>query len=108
MLEQRAVYELQQCLQVRLKSIVWNAQGLPVEFFSQLDLIVLSNMCLFAGRTLLERFFQQQEKSECEEEAEKLCSRILAMGLLLPFSDCFGEQYEGSPSHAPPRFSVSL
>ncbi|XP_036427882.1 formin-2 [Colossoma macropomum] len=60
---------------------------------------------VFTGRTLLERFFQQQEKSESEEEAEKLCSRILAMGLLLPFSDCFREQYGGSTSHVTPQFS---
>ncbi|MCJ8738775.1 hypothetical protein PDJAM_G00039660 [Pangasius djambal] len=60
---------------------------------------------VFTGRTLLERFFHQQEKSECEEEAEKLCSRILAMGLLLPFGDCFGEQYGGSTTHVTPQFS---
>ncbi|KAG7324858.1 hypothetical protein KOW79_011174 [Hemibagrus wyckioides] len=59
---------------------------------------------VFTGRTLLERFFQQQ-KSECEEEAEKLCSRILAMGLLLPFVDCFGEQFGGSTTHVTPQFS---
>uniref|UniRef100_A0A8B9LN01 Formin 2 n=1 Tax=Astyanax mexicanus TaxID=7994 RepID=A0A8B9LN01_ASTMX len=51
---------------------------------------------VFSGRTLLEKFFQQQERSESEEEAERLCSRILAMGLLLPFSDCFREQYGGT------------
>ncbi|XP_067286268.1 formin-2 isoform X2 [Pseudorasbora parva] len=45
---------------------------------------------VFTGRTLLERFFQQQEASE-PEEMEKICSRILAMGLLLPFRDCFRE-----------------
>uniref|UniRef100_W5K0U6 Formin 2 n=1 Tax=Astyanax mexicanus TaxID=7994 RepID=W5K0U6_ASTMX len=60
---------------------------------------------VFSGRTLLEKFFQQQERSESEEEAEKLCSRILAMGLLLPFSDCFREQYGGSTSHVAPQFS---
>ncbi|XP_072523508.1 formin-2 isoform X2 [Salminus brasiliensis] len=60
---------------------------------------------VFTGRTLLEKFFQQQERSESEEEAEKLCSRILAMGLLLPFSDCFREQYGGSTSHVTPQFS---
>lgn len=84
---------------------MWKEKSSPVR---QLNLIVLSNMSLSTGRTLLERFFQQQEKSECEEEAEKLCSRILAMGLLLPFGDCFGEQYEGSPSHVTQQFSVSL
>lgn len=73
---------------------------------SGLDCALLS-WFFVPGRTLLERFFQQQEKSECEEEAEKLCSRILAMGLLLPFSDCFGEQYGGSTSPITPQFSVS-
>ncbi|XP_047618608.1 formin-2 [Phacochoerus africanus] len=43
-----------------------------------------------AGRTLLEKLFSQQENGP-PEEAEKFCSRIIAMGLLLPFSDCFRE-----------------
>ncbi|XP_066520200.1 formin-2 [Hoplias malabaricus] len=60
---------------------------------------------VFTGRTLLEKFFQQQERSDSKEEAEKLCSRILAMGLLLPFSDCFREQFGGSTSHITPQFS---
>uniref|UniRef100_A0A8C1N286 Formin 2 n=1 Tax=Cyprinus carpio TaxID=7962 RepID=A0A8C1N286_CYPCA len=55
---------------------------------------------VFTGRTLLERFFQQQDPGE-PEEAEKLCSRILAMGLLLPFSDCFRETYSSSGQIAP-------
>ncbi|XP_043087077.1 formin-2 isoform X2 [Puntigrus tetrazona] len=55
---------------------------------------------VFTGRTLLERFFQQQDSGE-PEEAEKLCSRILAMGLLLPFSDCFRETYGSSGQIAP-------
>ncbi|XP_078086774.1 formin-2 [Mustelus asterias] len=49
-------------------------------------------------RTLLEKLFGQQEKTQLtgeHEEAEKLCSRILAMGLLLPFGDCFREQFCG-------------
>ncbi|ELW70925.1 Formin-2 [Tupaia chinensis] len=53
--------------------------------------------CLFSsvifdyrGRTLLEKLFSQQENGP-PEEAEKFCSRIIAMGLLLPFSDCFRE-----------------
>ncbi|KAI1886939.1 hypothetical protein AGOR_G00200930 [Albula goreensis] len=58
---------------------------------------------VFTGRTLLEKFFQQQEDAQ-PEEAEKLCSRILAMGLLLPFSDCFREQYGGSASQITPKF----
>ncbi|KAG7492689.1 hypothetical protein MATL_G00017240 [Megalops atlanticus] len=58
---------------------------------------------IFTGRTLLEKFFRQQEDTQ-PEEAEKLCSRILAMGLLLPFSDCFREQYGGSTSQITPQF----
>ncbi|KAL0964731.1 hypothetical protein UPYG_G00328150 [Umbra pygmaea] len=50
---------------------------------------------VFTGRTLLEKLFLQQEDAQ-PEEAEKLCSRILAMGLLLPFTDCFREPYGGS------------
>ncbi|XP_060686787.1 formin-2 [Hemiscyllium ocellatum] len=52
---------------------------------------------IFTGRTLLEKLFGQQEKVQLdgEHEAEKLCSRILAMGLLLPFGDCFREQFCG-------------
>ncbi|KAF0881584.1 FMN2 protein, partial [Crocuta crocuta] len=42
------------------------------------------------GRTLLEKLFSQHENGP-PEEAEKFCSRIIAMGLLLPFSDCFRE-----------------
>ncbi|XP_064450460.1 formin-2 isoform X1 [Mirounga angustirostris] len=45
---------------------------------------------VFTGRTLLEKLFSQQENGP-PEEAEKFCSRIIAMGLLLPFSDCFRE-----------------
>ncbi|XP_062051530.1 formin-2-like [Lepus europaeus] len=41
-------------------------------------------------RTLLEKLFSQQENGP-PAEAEKFCSRIIAMGLLLPFSDCFRE-----------------
>ncbi|XP_057625074.1 formin-2 [Chionomys nivalis] len=55
---------------------------------------------VFTGRTLLEKLFSQQENGP-PEEAEKFCSRIIAMGLLLPFSDCFREpcnQNAGSSS----------
>nr|XP_058908827.1 formin-2 [Kogia breviceps] len=45
---------------------------------------------VYLGRTLLEKLFSQQESGP-PEEAEKFCSRIIAMGLLLPFSDCFRE-----------------
>ncbi|XP_077482147.1 formin-2 isoform X2 [Stigmatopora argus] len=46
---------------------------------------------IFTGRTLLEKLFLQQQEEE-PEEAERLCSKILAMGLLLPFTDCFKQQ----------------
>ncbi|XP_035256943.1 formin [Anguilla anguilla] len=44
---------------------------------------------VFTGRTLLEKV--QQDDGTCQE-AEKLCSRILATGLLLPFNGCLKEQ----------------
>ncbi|XP_056432661.1 formin-2 [Gadus chalcogrammus] len=53
---------------------------------------------VFSGRTLLEKLFTQQEQAE-PEEAERMCSRILAMGLLLPFTECFRQQLGGSPAH---------
>ncbi|KAM6898604.1 formin-2-like [Lycodopsis pacificus] len=53
---------------------------------------------VFTGRTLLEKLFLQQQQEE-PEEAERICSRILAMGLLLPFTDCFREQLGGSTAH---------
>ncbi|KAJ8391751.1 hypothetical protein AAFF_G00085230 [Aldrovandia affinis] len=46
---------------------------------------------VFTGRTLLEKLIKPLEGDVCEE-AEKLCSRLLAIGLLLPFSDCLREQ----------------
>ncbi|XP_069024610.1 formin-2 isoform X1 [Embiotoca jacksoni] len=55
---------------------------------------------VFTGRTLLEKLFLQRQQEE-PEEAERLCSRILAMGLLLPFTDCFREQLGGSTGHIP-------
>uniref|UniRef100_UPI003AB063E5 formin-2-like n=1 Tax=Centroberyx gerrardi TaxID=166262 RepID=UPI003AB063E5 len=56
---------------------------------------------VFTGRTLLEKLFLQKEQEEHEEpeDPERLCSRILAMGLLLPFTDCFREQLGGSTTH---------
>nr|XP_008536263.1 PREDICTED: formin-2 [Equus przewalskii] len=54
------------------------------------------------GRTLLEKLFSQQENGP-PEEAEKFCSRIIAMGLLLPFSDCFREPCrQNAPSSSAP------
>ncbi|KAK2815463.1 hypothetical protein Q5P01_025930 [Channa striata] len=62
---------------------------------------------IFTGRTLLEKLFLQQEQEE-PEEAERLCSRILAMGLLLPFTDCFREQLGGSTAHIPSTASAKF
>ena len=59
-----------------------------------------------AGRTLLEKLFSQQENGP-PEEAEKFCSRILAMGLLLPFSDCFREPCGQSAQSSSAPFDVS-
>ncbi|XP_045431980.1 formin-2 [Pipistrellus kuhlii] len=57
---------------------------------------------VFTGRTLLEKLFSQQDNGP-PEEAEKFCSRIIAMGLLLPFSDCFREPCQQSaPSSSAP------
>ncbi|CAM4647881.1 unnamed protein product [Lepidochelys kempii] len=58
---------------------------------------------VFTGRTLLEKLFSQQENAP-QEEAEKLCSRIIAMGLLLPFSDCFREPCNQSAHQSTPTF----
>jgi len=46
----------------------------------------------------LEKLFAQHEQAK-PEEAERLCTKILAMGLLLPFTDCFRQQLGGSPAH---------
>ncbi|KAM8810218.1 formin-2 [Eudromia elegans] len=58
---------------------------------------------VFSGRTLLEKLFSQQENAP-QEEAEKLCSRIIAMGLLLPFTDCFREPCSQSTQQSTPTF----
>ncbi|KAM6271344.1 formin-2 isoform 2-T2 [Spheniscus humboldti] len=58
---------------------------------------------VFSGRTLLEKLFSQQ-KNAPQEEAEKLCSRIIAMGLLLPFTDCFREPCNQSAQQSTPTF----
>ncbi|KAE8601976.1 hypothetical protein XENTR_v10013851 [Xenopus tropicalis] len=57
---------------------------------------------VFTGRTLLEKLFNQQKNAP--EEAEKLCSQIIAVGLLLPFSDCFREQCSKSAPQIPSTF----
>ncbi|KAM9561914.1 formin-2 isoform 1-T1 [Guaruba guarouba] len=58
---------------------------------------------VFSGRTLLEKLFSQQENAP-QEEAEKFCSRIIAMGLLLPFTDCFREPCNQSAQQSTPTF----
>ncbi|KAM4716366.1 formin-2 isoform 2-T2 [Anableps anableps] len=62
---------------------------------------------VFTGRTLLEKLFLQQQQEE-PEEAERLCSKILAMGLLLPFTDCFREQLGGSTAQIPSTASAKF
>ncbi|XP_068611012.1 formin-2 [Brachionichthys hirsutus] len=62
---------------------------------------------IFTGRTLLEKLFLQQQHQE-PEEAERLCSRILATGLLLPFTDCFRELLEGSTGQIAPTAPVKF
>uniref|UniRef100_A0A674AKU1 Formin 2a n=1 Tax=Salmo trutta TaxID=8032 RepID=A0A674AKU1_SALTR len=50
---------------------------------------------VFSGHTLLERLcLQPQGKGVTEEEVERLCCRMLGLGLLQPLSDCFREQHE--------------
>ncbi|XP_012586333.1 PREDICTED: formin-2 [Condylura cristata] len=69
---------------------------------SHLPVLTSNKRVSSAGRTLLEKLFSQQENGP-PEEAEKFCSRIIAMGLLLPFSDCFREPctQNTQPSSAP-------
>ncbi|XP_072265188.1 formin-2 isoform X2 [Pyxicephalus adspersus] len=56
---------------------------------------------ILTGETLLEKLFNQQRSAP--ENAEKLCSEILAMGLLLPFGDCFREQCSKSAEQIPSK-----
>ncbi|XP_013912334.1 PREDICTED: formin-2 [Thamnophis sirtalis] len=58
---------------------------------------------VFRGRTLLEKLSSQQENAP-QEEAEKLCSWIIAMGLLLHFSDCFREPSSQNAQQSAPAF----
>ncbi|KAM3931150.1 formin-2 isoform 2-T2 [Leptodactylus fuscus] len=58
------------------------SSSLPASSFS------LSNA--IKGQTLLEKLFSQQRNPAVD--AEKYCSEIVSMSLLLPFSDCFREQ----------------
>lgn len=54
----------------------------------------------------MEKLFSQQENGP-PEEAEKFCSRIIAMGLLLPFSDCFREPCNQNAGSSSAPFDVS-
>uniref|UniRef100_A0A8C6TN90 FH2 domain-containing protein n=1 Tax=Neogobius melanostomus TaxID=47308 RepID=A0A8C6TN90_9GOBI len=62
------------------------------------DLYLYVHLC--PGRTLLEKLFHQQQQDE-SEEAEQLCSKILAMGLLQPFTECFREPLVDSTGQLP-------
>ncbi|CAH2251230.1 Hypothetical predicted protein [Pelobates cultripes] len=68
---------------------------------AQVSTMSLPNV--FTGRTLLEKLFSQQ--TNAPEEAEKLCTQIIALGLLLPFSDCFREQCSKSAPQIPSTFN---
>lgn len=70
--------------------------------------MVLSFVPGCPGRTLLEKLFLQQQHQDEPEEAERLCSKILAMGLLLPFTECFREQLGGSNAHVPSNVSTKF
>lgn len=81
--------------------------SLPRESSEPGDSLVLLLMIVSsAGRTLLEKLFSQQENGP-PEEAEKFCSRIIAMGLLLPFSDCFREPCDRNAQSSSAPFDVS-
>ncbi|KAL7873733.1 hypothetical protein AOLI_G00128040 [Acnodon oligacanthus] len=63
---------------------------------------------VFSGRTLLERccMVSGAGEEDDEDEAERFCSRILALGILQPFSDCFRELSAGSDAASKPAFNV--
>uniref|UniRef100_A0A8C5P6N0 Formin 2 n=1 Tax=Leptobrachium leishanense TaxID=445787 RepID=A0A8C5P6N0_9ANUR len=58
---------------------------------------------VFTGRTLLEKLFSQH--TNAPEEAEKLCSQIIALRLLQPFRDCFREHCSKSAPQIPSTFN---
>ncbi|XP_072546164.1 formin-2 [Salminus brasiliensis] len=64
---------------------------------------------VFSGRTLLDRCCMRSPADEGGdedgEEPEKLCSQILALGILQPFSDCFREPDAGSDAVSKPLFN---
>ena len=71
-----------------------------------LPVLLPNDHVLPAGRTLLEKLFSQQENGP-PEEAEKFCLQIIAMGLLLPFSDCFWELCRQNAQSSSVPFDVS-
>ena len=71
-----------------------------------LPVLLPNDHVLPAGRTLLEKLFSQQENGP-PEEAEKFCLQIIAMGLLLPFSDCFWELCGQNAQSSSVPFDVS-
>ncbi|KAF7254753.1 Formin-2, partial [Varanus komodoensis] len=84
----------------------WNEEYFIFRPFSMIPVVVvLANITAVAAlrRTLLEKLSSQQENAP-QEEAEKLCSWIIAMGLLLPFSDCFREPCSQGTQQSTPTF----
>lgn len=55
------------------------------------------------GRSLLERCSAADTDGE---EAEKFCSRFLALGILQPFNDCLRKPITGSDAVEKPGFNV--
>ncbi|XP_067311786.1 formin-2 isoform X2 [Pseudorasbora parva] len=65
---------------------------------------------VFSGRSLLERCFLQwgcseDDTQDAAQDVERFCSRILAMGILQPFSDSIRELPTGSDVTDKPTFS---
>ncbi|XP_051579426.1 formin-2 isoform X2 [Myxocyprinus asiaticus] len=63
---------------------------------------------VFSGQSLLERCFMQWgciEDDSGAQEVERFCSRILALGILQPLSDCLREPATGSDVTDKPTFN---
>lgn len=61
------------------------------------------------GRSLFERCLVQwgcSEDDSAAQDVERFCSRILALGILQPFSDCIREPPTGSDVTDKPIFNV--
>ncbi|XP_053093449.1 formin-2 [Pangasianodon hypophthalmus] len=59
---------------------------------------------VFLGRSLSERFSAADTDID-SEEAEKICSRFLALGILQPFNDCLRKPVTGSDAVDKPGFN---